>query len=110
MGWAKRKYDRIFRGGSLQFEIETATETFTQRQSPRAIQATAEWRVNDYMRAAVLIKETLRHDLLLGRHHAERNLCHREVFDDLLGGGVTYANFVRQPLHAGPAKVLVAQT
>src|SRR4051794_12554237 len=99
MRWPKRKHDRIFGRGSLQFKIKAATESFPQRQSPGAVQATAEWRVNYDVRTAILIKESFRDDLLLRRHHAESNLCHRQVLDNLLRRALIQTDFIRQPIH-----------
>ena len=70
----KRKHDRVFRGRRLQLEIERATETLAQRQTPGAIQTAAEGRMNHDVRAAVFVKEALDNDLFLSRHHAQRQL------------------------------------
>src|SRR2546423_9424162 len=103
MRWPKRKRDRIFGRGSLQFKIKAATEPFPQRQSPGAVQATAEWRVNYDVRTTVLIKESFGDDLLLRRHHAQRDLRHRQVLDDLLRRTLIQADFIHQPIHTRAA-------
>src|SRR5205823_11412927 len=94
----KRKNNRILCRGCLQLKIERPAEAFAQRESPRAIQATAERRMNYDVRAAVLVKESFDDDLFLRRHRAERDLRHREVFHDLLGGSLRDSHLVSQPI------------
>src|SRR5581483_9076327 len=91
--WPKREHNRVFGGRCLQFKIETATETLAQGQTPGAIQTAAERRMNDDMRADIVLKETLDDYVLLRRHHAESEVRQREILDDLLRGSVRQPNF-----------------
>src|SRR5438093_10266229 len=107
MSWTKRQNDRVFCRGSLQLKIERAAETFAQSQPPSPIQTAAKRRMNHDVRAAVLIKEALGNDVFLRRHDAERQLSQSEILNNLCGGGVSESNFIREPIQAGTADVLV---
>ena len=50
--------------------------------------------MNHDVRAAVLVKESFDDDILLRRHHAQRDLRHRQILDDLLRGGLRKADLV----------------
>ena len=86
MRWPKRQHDGIFGGGSLQFEIEFATETFAQSQAPGAIQTAAKGRMNDQLHAATVVEETFENDVLLRGDHTECSFRGSEIFGDLLSG------------------------
>ena len=53
----QRDHDAVIGGRRLQFEIEGTAEALAQRQSPRAIDARTEGRVDDQLHAAALIEE-----------------------------------------------------
>src|SRR5437588_4477825 len=63
--------------------------------------------MNDDMRAAILVKESLNHYLFLGRHHTQRQLRCQKVISDLFRGAMTYSNLVNEPLNTGSADALV---
>ena len=73
----QRQHDVIFGRRRLQFEIERAAEALAQRQSPRAIHAAAERRMNDELHAAGFVEEALEHDRVERRQAAERRACRR---------------------------------
>jgi hypothetical protein len=85
----------------LQLKIEAATESFAEREPPRTVQSAAERRMNDDVRAAILVKKPLGDDLLLRRHRAQRNFRHREIFNDLFRGALGEPNIIHQPTHRG---------
>ena len=62
--------------------------------------------MNDDVRAAVLVKETLSDDLLLRGHHAERQLGRDQVLDDLFRRAGLKTNFVCEPIQTGNARAL----
>src|SRR4029453_10396962 len=80
---SKRNHDRIIGGRSLQLEIERATKTFAQGQSPSTIDSIAKWRMQDELHSARLVKETFHHQSLLRRNRAERPISVRDVIGDL---------------------------
>src|ERR1043165_7998322 len=81
--WTKRKHDRVFRSCCLQFKVELAAETFAQRQSPRAIEATAERRMEHQLHAAAVVEEPFENQILLRRHDAENNLRTGQILNNL---------------------------
>src|ERR1035441_602666 len=56
---AERNHDAVIGGGRLQFEIERSAEALAQRQSPGAVDARAEGRVNHQLHAAAFVEEAL---------------------------------------------------
>ncbi len=58
---AQRDDDAVIGGGGLQFEIERAAEALAQRQSPGAVDARAERRVDHELHAAAFVEEALGH-------------------------------------------------
>src|SRR6266508_2539714 len=82
---SERNYDRVIGGRGLQLEVERAAKTFSQRESPRAIDSIAEWRMQDELHSARLVKETFHHQSLLRRNRAERAISVSKVIGDLLG-------------------------
>src|SRR3954469_21606502 len=96
---SERQNDRVFRTPRLQFEIESAAQSLSQRESPGAIQATAERRMNHDVRAAVFVKETFDDDVLLRWHDSQRDFCQRQVFDYLLRRGLHEADLIDEPVH-----------
>ncbi len=85
---AERNIQAVVRGGGLQFEIERAAETLSQRESPGFVDASAEGRVDHELHAAAFVEETLGDDRVLRGHRAEHGAACDDVFDGLLGGRV----------------------
>ena len=106
----ERQNDRVFRCGGLQLEIETATETFTQCEPPRAVDAAAERRVNDELHAAGFIEEAFEDDALLRRQMTERGVAGTQVFEELSTGGIGKAQLIDEPMIRAcqPAAALIA--
>ncbi len=82
---AERQHDGLLVGRRLQLESETHAEPLAQREPPRPVDAAAERRVHDELRAAALVEEALEHDAALCRDAAERVLPRRHVVRDLDG-------------------------
>ena len=99
----ERKNNRVFCSRRLQLKIERPTEAFAQREPPRTIQTAPERRMNYDVRAAVFVKKSFDDDLFLRRHRAERDLRHREVFDDLFGRCLRDTNVPRKIVERGVA-------
>jgi len=97
MAGRKRQHDRIFGGRGLQFEVEAATEALAQAEPPRAIQATAERRMDDQLHAAGFVEEAFHRQCRLRRQQAEFDARGGEVVDQLTRGGVAEADFVAKP-------------
>ena len=83
----QRQHDRVLGRRGLQLEVELAAEALAQRQSPGAVDAAAERRVDHQLGAAGFVEEALEHDGRLGRQYAERGLGGGEVVGQLLRGG-----------------------
>ncbi len=71
----------------LQLEVERHAEPLSQRKPPRAVDASAERRVEHELHAAALVKESLGDDTRLRRDAAENRAAADDVVDDLLGPG-----------------------
>ena len=56
---AERDHDRVLERRGLELEVESAAEALAQRESPRAVHARAERRVDHEMRVAGLVEEPL---------------------------------------------------
>ncbi len=106
MGVAEREHDRVLGRRRLQLEVELAAETLAQRQPPGAIETTAEGGVQHQLHAPGLIEESLQHQVLLRRHHAEGRLPGRQIVDDLLGRAVAETNLINQPPYRCLARAL----
>ncbi len=74
----EREHDPVVGGRGLQFEIEGAAEALAQRQSPGAIDARAERRVDHQLHAAGFVEEALGDHGVLRRQRAQRALRRRE--------------------------------
>src|SRR5580698_2633292 len=83
---------------SLQLEVERAAKALAQRQSPSAIYAAAESRMNDELHAAGLVEETLEHHSIQRRQRAERRPTRAEVLHDLKCRGLIEPHALHQPL------------
>ncbi len=66
--------------------------------APRAVDATAERRVQHQLHAARLVEKPFQHEMVHGRHDAERALALIEIADDLLRRGRRQAVVPRQNL------------
>src|SRR5438128_6507259 len=80
----ERDHDRVVRCRCLQLEIERTTKTFSQCETPGAIDSTAERRVQNELHSARFIEETLDHERLLGGKRTERSISIGKVIGDLL--------------------------
>ena len=78
--------DSLFVRGGLELEAEAAAEALSQRQSPGAVDSSAEGRVQDHLHPAALVEETFEHHALLRRDAAEHLLALRDVVRDLNRG------------------------
>src|SRR4051812_29521300 len=81
----ERQDQSLFGRGGLQLEVESLAELLAQRESPRLVDAAAEWRVKHELHSARLVEETLERDGVDGRHHAEASLGLAEIDRDLRG-------------------------
>jgi hypothetical protein len=102
----QRQNDRVFGRGCLQLEVESAAEALAQRQSPRAIDAAAERRVDDQLHAAGFIEEALEHDRLMRRQAAEGRVRRREIRDDLRSRCLGNTDVLYEPGEHRPGAVL----
>ena len=101
VGRRQRQHDIVFGRCRLKLEVELAAEAFAQRQPPGAVDAAAKRGVDDELHAARFVEEALQHDRLLGRQTPECRGGRGEIFDQLLSGRTSDADFFRQPA-AGP--------
>ena len=75
----ERDVEAVIGGSRLEFEIETAAETFAQGQSPGLVDACAKRRMNDELHAAAFIEEALRDDRLLGGYGAQHGAAVQDM-------------------------------
>jgi hypothetical protein len=106
---AERQHDRVLEGGGLQLEVEAPAETFSQRESPRAVQARAERRMDDEMIVAGLVEEALEHERVGRRQHGQSGLRGRQVLDELLRRPARQPELVRQCRGRGDSAELLEQ-
>src|SRR5437762_2407894 len=92
----EREHDRIFGGRCLQLEVELAAEALAQRETPGAVDAAAEGRMNHELHATGFVEETLEDDRLLRRHRTERGARGGQILDELLRGGTSQPELLRQ--------------
>src|SRR4029079_3634721 len=78
-------------------EIELPTKLLAQRQTPGAVDTAAIGRMHDELHAAGLIEEALKDDVLEGGEVAQRRPAGREIFGQLVGGGLGDAYLVGKP-------------
>src|SRR5262249_56465906 len=100
-GGREREDDVVLGGGSLQLDIELAAKALAQRQTPSAVEAAAEGRMDDELHAADLVEETLEHDRVLRRQAGQRRVGRSEIVEQLLGGGLTNPNLIDEPAQPG---------
>ncbi|MNI15292.1 hypothetical protein D3C73_685880 [compost metagenome] len=94
----QRQHDGVFAGGGLQFEVEGATETLAQGQAPGAVDAAAERRVNDQLRAAGLVEKALHQQCVLGWQGTQRLPRTGQVIHQLFGAGDVQTQGLGQPV------------
>ena len=82
---AEREHDAVIGGGGLQLEIERAAEALAQGQSPGAVDAGAEGRVDDQLHAAGFVEEALGYDAVRGGRGSQSGLAGQHVVEGLLG-------------------------
>ena len=88
---AQRDDDAVVRGGGLELEIERATETLAQRETPRPIDPGTKGCVQHELHAAALVEEPLGHDDGFRRQSPERRRTSTDVVNSLLGAGTVEA-------------------
>ena len=93
----QRQDDGILGRRRLQFKIEGAAKAFAQSQAPGLVDAAAERRVHDQLRAAGFIEEALEDNLRARRQHAQRIARTRQIVDQLLRGDRVDADLFDQP-------------
>src|SRR5262249_34127332 len=89
VGGREREDDVVLSGGRLQLEIELAAKALAKRQTPSAVEAAAEGRMDDELHAADLVEEALEHDRVLRRQAGQRRVGRSGIIEQLPGGGVT---------------------
>src|SRR4030095_16353735 len=82
----QRQHDGVFGGCRLQLEVELEAKALAKRQSPRAVDAAAERRMDDELHAAALVEESLENDGGLRGQRTERGLRARQVIVQLRYG------------------------
>src|SRR2546423_14467064 len=93
---AERDDNGFFVGGGLQFEPEAAAESFSQRQSPGAVDSSAEGRVQDHLHAAGFVEEAFEHEALLSWDGAQGGAAFVDVIRDLQRGFWVEIDFTLQ--------------
>src|SRR5262249_48378676 len=94
----------------LQLEIELAAEALAQGESPGAVDAAAERRMNDELHAADFVEKALEHDRVLRRQAAERGAGRREIFDQLLRRRPGDVDLINGPAQRTRAARIVRET
>ncbi len=95
---AQGQDDGILVRRSLQLEVEGPAETLAQGQSPGPVDAASEGTVEHEVHIAGLVEEPFRHQVLLGRDHAEGRLGRAKVLRDLRRRHVGDARGLHQPV------------
>ena len=95
----KRQDDRVLSRRGLQLEVEGAAEALAQRQSPGAVDAAAERRVQHQLHPACFIEEPLEHQDLLGGDGTEDLPCRGEILDNRARARLVDPDRVHQPLY-----------
>ena len=95
---AQRDHDSVVGGRRLQLEVEGPAEALAQRQSPGAIDARAERRVDHELHAAAFVEEALRHDARGRRHRAQRGAPGLHVLHRLLRAAAIQAALRRSAI------------
>ena len=93
----QRQHDVVLGRRRLKLEVELAAEALAQRQTPGAIDAAAERRMNDELHPARFVEEALKHDRRPGSAGSRKRLRRGKIFDELLGGRQGDADVLSQP-------------
>ena len=96
----QREDDAVVGRRGLQLEIERAAEALAQRESPRAVDARAERRVQDQLHPAAFIEESFGDDRAFRRNDAENRLAGAHVRHRLLRAGAIERAFVARATRA----------
>src|SRR5439155_18861549 len=94
----ERQEQRVFGRRGLQLEVELPAESLAQGQSPRAVDAASEWRMEHELHAAGLIEKPFENGRVLRRQHPERTPGVGVVGNRLNGGFARNATFSGKPL------------
>src|SRR5690349_14310550 len=97
MRGCQRQDDGVLGRGCLQLEVERAGEPLAEREARRAVDSTAEWRVNHELHATGFVEEALEDDGVTSWQRTESRARCRQVADELHGRRRLDANFVDQP-------------
>ncbi len=97
MAARQRQHDRVFGRGRLQLKIELAAEPLAQRQTPGAVDAAAQRRMNDQLRTARLVEEAFEHDGVARRQLGQRRLGGGKIVNNLRRGDRIDLHRLRQP-------------
>ena len=103
----QRENDPVVVCRRLQFDVERAAELFSQRESPRAIDAGAQRRVQDQLHAARLIEEALGDQRDGGRDGTQHRFAGSHVRDGLLRGSAREAAAFLKPCKRGRVVSLI---
>src|SRR5438874_11247272 len=95
----ERQDDGIFRRRRLELEVEAAAEALAERETPRAIDAAAERRVEHQLHSARFVEEPLQDETLLRGDRAENLPRRPEILDDQAGARLVESDVVDQPLN-----------
>ncbi len=107
MGLAERENNGVLGHRGLEFEVELAAEALAESEAPGAVDAAAERAVHDQLLAAGLVEETLQHQRVLGRQHAEHALGGGQIVGELACGTVVEMQLAHQPLDRRRQRVRV---
>src|SRR2546427_7947571 len=95
---AERENDALLGRRRLQLEIEALAELLAQRESPGAVDAAAEGRVQHELHATRFVEEALECELIHRGHDTEAPLCLRQVAGNLLSGRLRKAVVAHEQL------------
>ena len=93
---AEREDEAVVRGRGLQFEVERPAETLAQGETPGAVDARAERRMNDKLHAAAFIEKSFGDNDVLAGNDAQGALTGVDVFDGLFGAALIERALARE--------------
>ena len=85
--------DAVVGGGSLELEVEAATEAFAESKAEGFVDAATEGCMKDELHAATIVEEALSDDCGLGGNGPESGAAGDDVSDELSGTAFTDAAF-----------------
>src|ERR1700730_6299972 len=97
----ERNVQAVISSGSLQFEIERAAESFSQRQSPSFVDSAAQWRVKDELHSPAFVEKTFRDYRVLRWNGPQYRAASHDIFHGLFGAGLIESALLLQPPHGG---------